>query len=264
MVSEETRLKMSAAAKKRTESPEARSKLGDARRGKPHSVETKLKMHETRMGHSVSNETRIKIGNSKRGVVVSEATRKKQSVALMGKKPYNFGKPHSEETKRKQSEVKRGDKNWWYGKHRSQETILKTSGKNHHCWKGGVSFEPYCIKFNNIRKRAVRKFFDNRCIVCGSHSREFIRIHAVHHIDHDKEQGCNGKPFNLVPLCQSCHMKELYHEQEYKSYINHTLEEGFKWGIWNREQYELEVMYPEQSEVEMMITEKAMLIPAGV
>lgn len=264
MVSEETKKKMSVAAKKRYASPEARSKLSEARKGKPHSEETKLKMREKHIGHAVSNETRIKIGNAKRGTIVSEETRKKQSAARMGKKPSNHGKPHSPETLRKLSEAKKGNKHPMFGKHRSVETILKTSGKNHHCWKGGISFEPYCIKFNNTRKRAVRNFFANCCLVCGSHSSEFIRIHAVHHIDHDKEQGCNGKPFNLVPLCQSCHTKEFYREIEYRTYINHTLNEGFAWGIWNREQYELEVMYPEQSEVEMMITEKSMSIPAGV
>jgi len=66
---------------------------------------------------------------------------------------------------------------------------------------------------------------------------------SVHHVDHDKEQGCSGRPFNLVPLCNSCHAKENSREEEYKKYINKTLEEGFKWGIWSRDQYEKEVMY---------------------
>ena len=30
---------------------------------------------------------------------------------------------------------------------------------------------------------------------------------SVHHIDEDKEQGCNGKEWKLVPLCMKCHSK---------------------------------------------------------
>ena len=28
---------------------------------------------------------------------------------------------------------------------------------------------------------------------------------SVHHLDNDKEQGCNGKKWKLVPLCIHCH-----------------------------------------------------------
>jgi len=37
-------------------------------------------------------------------------------------------------------------------------------------------------------------------------------------------------------------LDELNNEKEYRKYINKTLEEGFKWGIWSKEQYEIEVM----------------------
>jgi hypothetical protein len=111
------------------------------------------------------------------------------------------------------------------------------------CWKGGSSFLPYCYKFNERRKKATRNFFNNTCIICGNE--DFSRKISVHHVDHDKFQGCNGKPFNLVTLCQSCHGKEFYNEKDYEIYINKTLEEGFKWGIWNRDEYKLKVMYNE-------------------
>ena len=47
------------------------------------------------------------------------------------------------------------------------------------------------------------------------------------------------------PLCINCHAKERSREEEYKQYINKTLEEGFKCGIWNEEEYMKQVMYPE-------------------
>jgi hypothetical protein len=141
------------------------------------------------------------------------------------------------------------------GKHHTPETCAKMSisrmGDKNHTWKGGTSFFPYCEKFNSQRKRACRNFFHNRCICCGKHVIENITGEkikrqvslSVHHIDHDKDQGCSGKPFNLVPLCHSCHAKELHNEEEYKKYINHTLIEGFKWGVWNEEEYIEKVMF---------------------
>jgi len=112
-------------------------------------------------------------------------------------------------------------------------------------WKGGTTYLPYCPKFNKRRKEAVRKFFGYKCLMCGTDQRDLKRKLSVHHVDHDKEQGCDGKPFNLIPLCINCHAKERSREKIYQKYINKTLREGFKWGIWNEEEYIRQVMYPD-------------------
>ena len=122
---------------------------------------------------------------------------------------------------------------------------LSNSGERSPRWKGGTTYFPYCSKFNKRRKEDVREFFGRKCLACGAEEIEFRKRLSVHHVDHDKEQGCNGKPFNLVPLCKNCHAKEIFREEEYKKYINKTLEEGFKWGIWNKEEYIKKVMYPD-------------------
>jgi hypothetical protein len=125
------------------------------------------------------------------------------------------------------------------------------TGEKSSIWKGGISFYPYCPKFNERRKKAVRDFFNNICLACGKlYSENVVGKKGVinlpvHHADHDKDQGCNGKPFNLVPLCNECHGKELWDEEEYNKYINKTLREGFKWGMWNEEEYIEKVMYPD-------------------
>jgi hypothetical protein len=145
------------------------------------------------------------------------------------------------------ADIKRGR-----GKHCSYKCrgLNHTKNKNSN-WNNGSSFAPYCFKFNKKRKDAVRKFFGNACICCSKHVTENIvktygQIElSVHHIDHDKEQGCNGKPFNLVPMCNECHAKELNKQEEYHDYINKTISEGFKWGIWSKEEYTNKVMYPE-------------------
>ncbi len=117
------------------------------------------------------------------------------------------------------------------------------SGEKSPQWKGGTSFFPYCPKFNEARKEVVREFFGRKCLACGVDEVEFKNRLPVHHVDHNKNQGCDGKPFNLVPLCIKCHGEEIWNEEEYRQYINKTLEEGFKWGIWNEQEYIKKVMY---------------------
>jgi hypothetical protein len=204
------------------------------------------------------------------------AHNEKISKSMVGRVPWNLGIPCSEPTRKKLSESQKGEKSVWFGKTRPESTRqlirdfrtritvpeitckrislakqgLWSKEKNPN-WNGGTSFFPYCYKFNERRKRAVRNFFNNLCICCGRHVTEnivkyFGQINLpVHHIDHDKDQGCNGRPFNLVPLCNECHIKELYNQEDFKTYINKTLDEGFRWGIWSKEEYEIKVMYPE-------------------
>jgi hypothetical protein len=214
----------------------------------------------------------------------SKNTREKMRDAHSGIKNHFYGKQHSEETKQKLRErangKNKGENNPHYGKHHddimrkklsditkkrcenpeyikkmsnahkgfvnSEESNRKRSlslrGEKCYLWKGGVSYLPYCFKFNELRKKAVRDFF-KVCICCGD--LDYKQSLSVHHIDHDKEQGCNGKPFNLVPFCRICHSKEVHNSKQYREYINKTLDDGFKWGIWSEEEYKIKVMYDE-------------------
>jgi len=267
----EVKEKISIANTGRKASEETRRKMSEIRTGKPghpHSEETKRKMSEARSGIIISEETREKlrligqlrflngdlpmIGKRRRLLptwflrlgeikvkkikVKKQPTEKQQAhIAWLIQRNKSFTgqkRDLSEEARKKFKESKLGEKNPQYR-------------EKHHMWKGGVSFLPYCIKFNERRKRDVRNFFGNFCIICGMHESESKRKLSVHHVDHDKQQGCDGKPFNLVPLCLLCHVREIHAEEEYKKYINKTLESGFSWGIWSKEQYEKEVMYPD-------------------
>jgi 5-methylcytosine-specific restriction endonuclease McrA len=143
---------------------------------------------------------------------------------------------------------------------RSDETKQKISenrtglycGAENHAWNGGSSFFPYCPKFNERRKKAVRNFFGNLCLTCTKPASKNLRGEkavalSVHHIHHNKTEGCHGVPFNLVPLCHDCHNEEQFDQGGYKLRINTILDEGFASGRWPRETYEREVMYPEES-----------------
>lgn len=108
------------------------------------------------------------------------------------------------------------------GKKHNDDTLKKLSdamlnrnlvGEKNPSWRGGTSFYPYCYKFNDKLKEEIRTRYDRRCYICNKHEDENILSNgkkirlSIHHIDRDKEQGCNGKKWLLVPLCISCHAK---------------------------------------------------------
>jgi hypothetical protein len=200
--------------------------------GRKHSEETKEKIRKSRIG-KYSGKNSPLYGKPKSKDHCKKISEAKIKNYVKEKHP-NFGKHHPPKTLEKMRNVK-------LGKKASEETIKKLSGENASAWKGGTSFMPYCPKFNKKRKKAVREFFNNLCICTGEPS--YDKELSVHHIDHDKEQGCNGKPFNLIPLNSEHHAKEGWNQEEYKAYINKTLREGFKWGIWNKQEYMDKVMY---------------------
>ncbi|VVB52181.1 Uncharacterised protein [uncultured archaeon] len=87
------------------------------------------------------------------------------------------------------------------------------SGKDHPCygktgefapsWKGGLSFLPYCPKFNPQLREAVRIRDNYTCQNpdCGC-KENGIKL-DVHHVHYDKE---NCYP-DLITLCRSCNVK---------------------------------------------------------
>ena len=116
----------------------------------------------------------------------------------------NKGRKLLDETKRKMSEAKRG------GKH-TKETKQKISeackGENSPHWQGGISFEPYCHKFNNSFKESVRDKFDRKCFLCNKDEKDNGMKLAVHHVNYDKSCLCSDVKCEFVPLCRRCHGK---------------------------------------------------------
>ena len=151
---------------------------------------------------------------------VKEAERRRKlSEANKGEKSPNYGKPRSEETRRKISEAHKG-------KSLSEETRRKLSealkGEKSPNWKGGISFAPYCPKFNNEFKERVRSFFGRRCVECGT--QENGKALHVHHVNFNKMSCCDDTPPLFVPLCPSCHARTQkdreYWEEHFTSMIN--------------------------------------------
>ena len=93
----------------------------------------------------------------------------------------------------------------------------KNKKENHYNWQGGISFEPYCNKFNKELKEEIRENFDRKCLICSK--KENGKKLSVHHIDYNKMQGC-GHKWSLIPLCESCHAKTNFNRHYWFNLLN--------------------------------------------
>ena len=201
-------------------SEETRRKMSESQKGKKH----------PHHGHPTSEETKRKISNKKSGCILSDEHKKKISDSIRGEKNPNYGKHFTEDHRRKISESR---------KHLSEETRKKLSsnrgrifseetrrkmseahlGEKCYLWKGGVSFEPYCQKFNNKFRERVRAFFGYICQECGT-PQNGERLH-IHHINFNKQSCCDGTQPLFIALCRACHVK-TNHNREY--WVTHFTE----------------------------------------
>jgi hypothetical protein len=92
-------------------------------------------------------------------------------------------------------------------------------GENNHCWRGGISFEPYCnIWTDREYKESLKERDGFKCLnpVCLGNSSRL----ALHHVDYNKK---NCRPDNLITLCNSCNgfanKDRDWHEAWYKTIL---------------------------------------------
>lgn len=203
--------------------------------GRKHRPDVLLELSQCKMGAK----------NPMYGVSPSEESRKKKSLALKGLKrseeeikksaDARRGKKRTEETKQKLSETHRKENlsaetiakmaEAKRGHRASEETRQKMSdsrrGENNPCWRGGISFYPYCEKFDDECRERVRNEFGRKCLNCGILESDNVtktgahKRLSVHHIYYDKQEGCNGKDMFLAPLCLKCHNKTTTGNREH-------------------------------------------------
>jgi len=111
--------------------------------------------------------------------------------------------------------------------------IVKKCGRSHHSYHIAESpktfsssrekYKPvgYCDKFDDERRESVRNKYDRRCFICNAHEDAFAKRLSVHHVDRNRDQGCNEVDWKLVPLCASCHAQA--HHEPLMSRINYLV-----------------------------------------
>lgn len=237
-------------------SENTKKKIGMGNRGKIRSGLTKFKLSETR-----KELFRLGLLKSTRGSSHSEEAKQKMRNAKINYVPWNKGIPHSEETKAKislrhkgrisprkgillseKSKIKISEKlkelysdpknHPLYGKNMPQEIKDKISKsliesgaskmENNPSWKGGISFEPYGIDFNNDLKKHIRQRDNLKCQLCNGIQEN--RLFHTHHIDYDKK---NNNPNNLITLCCSCHMKTNYKREHWTKYFREVSSDAY-------------------------------------
>lgn len=226
----EIRAKLSAANSGKHHSEEARAKMSAERSGennplygKHHSAETRAKISAAQIGktrphvgHPHTPESRAKLSaalsgenNPLYGRSPSVETRVKLSAALSGENHPLYGKHLPIETRAKLSAAHLGKPKPHTGRPHTPESRAKlsaaNSGEKSPKWRGGISFEPYCLKFNKDLKRRIRAFFDNQCVLCGKSNTENKKDLCCHHVEYNKKACCDGKPVHFAALCSSCH-----------------------------------------------------------
>jgi len=182
---------------------ETRRKIGESLKGRHLSEDHRRKISESLTGRPRSEEDRRKISEGKKANPLSDETRKKMSKSHKGRRL-------TDETRRKMSEAKKGEK--------------------HPRWRGGTSFEPYCILFNNEFRERVRAFFGYLCINCGKSQSENltkigkVRCLTVHHVNYRKDSCCVfDAPRLFVPLCLKCHNKTQHNRLYWERYFTEVI-----------------------------------------
>lgn len=93
-------------------------------------------------------------------------------------------------------------------------------GENSPRWLGGISFAPYCEKFDFAFKEYIREKFGRVCFLCQKTEAKNRRKLDVHHVNYDKECLCNDNlTCQFVPLCRSCNSKVNGNREEWEKKI---------------------------------------------
>ncbi len=128
---------------------------------------------------------------------------------------YWFGRKLSEEHKKKIGRASRG-------RTHTEETKRKMSlahqGEKCHLWKGGISFEPYGLEFDENLKEVIRNRDRRKCQMCEKTELENNKKLDCHHIDYNKK---NNDPQNLISLCRRCHLKTNHNREYWITYFNY-------------------------------------------
>ena len=174
--------------------------------------ETRKKMSESaRNRPPISDETSRRLSEAHTGRIVSDETKRKLSEGQMGDKNHEFGKHISEERRHQMSMRRKGVKFGRQTDEHRQRSSATRQGIPYDEWEVFAKANPYCPLFDETCRESNRDKYGRKCFLCGLDESENVtstdkhRKLSVHHCDMDRNQGCDGHEWKLVPLCMHCH-----------------------------------------------------------
>jgi len=235
----ENHKKLSISMKKKFEDPEYRENNKKRNKIRCEDPIVRKKLSESHIGYIMPEHQKISIGVGVSRFYETHPEKRKE-VGIATRKRYE-----DPNERKKQSDRNSGEGNPNYGKKMSEDQIKKLSiahtgkvGPLASNWKGGISYLPYCPKFNKKLKEDVRGVFKNVCVLCGKTPEENRGAMNVHHVFTEKMACCESRieemdsirkrlPKNIskfgeekftdeeimyirmmVPLCNSCHGRQ--------------------------------------------------------
>ena len=105
----------------------------------------------------------------------------------------------------------------------------KYAGEKSHMWRGGVSFGKYCHKFDETYREKIREYYSRKCFLCEMTEEDNGTKLPVHHVDYNKNCGCDDSMCKCVPLCNSCHSKTNHNRERWEAKITLMLKPDLTW-----------------------------------
>lgn len=158
-----------------------------------------------------------------KNILHTEATKQKMSEWQKDKKK----PPHTEETKQKMSITRKGKKISPRTDEHRQHLSASGQGISYEDWCGYAIRGEYCEKFDEACRERIRAKYNHKCFICNRLRDDNITKTgkvwklSVHHVDRNKNQGCDGVQWKLVPLCLHCHA--IAHHEPMKSRIEYII-----------------------------------------
>jgi transposase len=92
----------------------------------------------------------------------------------------------------------------------------------HNRWMGGIS-NKYCDQWTEELRESTRERYGRKCFLCDKTEEDNGQRLSVHHVDMNKNQGCDGHSWKLVPLCKRCHARAHANRYNWCTVIMHKL-----------------------------------------
>lgn len=99
-------------------------------------------------------------------------------------------------------------------------------------WEEFAKDKLYCPEFDESCRESNRDKYGRRCFLCEKSeslnygkNKKAVKL-SVHHVDMNKNQGCDDHKWKLVPLCMKCHGKRS-HSDMWQARIEYLLMEVY-------------------------------------